>query len=179
MRWLDGVTDAMDRNFGEPRETVEDRESWRAAAHGVTESRVQLGDGTTTIVLSQQMALVQYTVLFQGTSFHLNFSTLGNESAKQWKYWLLTSSLQIRIPLSYILHLKFRETLSSSKLWPHPVSRWFGEDASWPVNFKQIDFNYHDEKSYLLLFATFVLENQPGLSVRGVHHRTRTRAKVN
>ena len=63
-RWLDGVTDAMDRNFSEPRKTVKDRESWRAAAHGVTESRVRLGDGTTTIVLSQRMAQVQYTVLF-------------------------------------------------------------------------------------------------------------------
>ena len=58
-------------------------------------------------------------------------------------------------------------------------SRWFGEDTSWPVNFKQIDFNYHNEKSYLLLFATFVLENQPGLSVHGVRHRTRIRAKMN
>ena len=44
VRWLDGITDAMDRNSGRLWEMLRDREAWRAAVHGVEKSQTQLGE---------------------------------------------------------------------------------------------------------------------------------------
>ena len=38
MRWLDGITDAMNMNLGKLQGMVRDREDWQSAVHGVAKS---------------------------------------------------------------------------------------------------------------------------------------------
>ena len=50
VKWLDGITDAMNINSGELWKMMRDREAWVAEVHGVAKSKTQLGDWITTAI---------------------------------------------------------------------------------------------------------------------------------
>ena len=44
MRWLDSITDSVEMNLNKLQETMKDRETWRAAVHGIAKSLKLLSD---------------------------------------------------------------------------------------------------------------------------------------
>ena len=53
MRQLDSITDSMNMSLSKLQEIMKNREAWHAADHGVTKSRTQLSERTTTSHLSR------------------------------------------------------------------------------------------------------------------------------
>ena len=46
MRWLDSITHSVDKNLSKLQKTLEDREAWHVAVHGVTKSQTRLSKQT-------------------------------------------------------------------------------------------------------------------------------------
>ena len=75
-RWLDSITDSMDRNLSQLQETVKDREAWHAAIHRVTKWQTQLSDWTTNVKHYTEWWIITEKVSFQHKRWFnlINFS---------------------------------------------------------------------------------------------------------
>ena len=111
MRWLGGITDAMNMNLGKLLEMVRDRDAWCAAVHGVTKSQTRLGDGHTN---SGKLDHCNLDLVFQlNTCFTLYFLKVQEKANESPKY-VLRKVYCDKFPVSSFLFFLYILLLSYS-----------------------------------------------------------------